>query len=192
MSASARMSHRCAPSTESLAPVVHGALASADSEAFVVAMSGAVTGVHVVTTNGTAGQFGVTVSAVASVSADPPMVLACINRRSPASTAIRTNGVFSVNLLADHQSNVSDVFAGRVPNGAAFDFTCAEWRDGPTGCPLLAEAVASFDCVVDDVHEAGTHLVLIGRVVHAIGAERRALAHHRRNYCTASRIPTRL
>lgn len=163
-------------------------LASADREAFIAAMSGAVTGVHVVATEGPAGRFGVTVSAVASVSADPPIVLACVNRRSPAADAIRRNGVFSINLLADHQTQVSDVFAGRAADRAAFDFGCAEWREGPTGCKLLKDAVASFDCVVENVCDAGTHVVLFGRVVHALGAGHTPLAHHRRTYCTASPI----
>lgn len=166
-------------------------LASADRGVFVAAMSGAVTSVNVVTTNGPAGRFGVTVSAAASVSADPPMLLVCINRRSPAAAAIRGNGVFSVNLLAAHQANVSDVFAGRSSAGAPFDFGCAEWRDGPTGCPLLEDAAASFDCTVESAQDAGTHVVIIGRVVHVLGAERAALAHHRRAYCTTSPIAAR-
>ena len=45
------------------------------AEAFVEAMARAVTPVSIVTTDGKAGRFGVTVSAVNSVSAAPPMVL---------------------------------------------------------------------------------------------------------------------
>ena len=187
MSASACAARESGYSEKAPAAAGNDALASAKREAFVTAMSGAVTGVSVVATNGPVGRFGLTVSAVASVSADPPMVLACINRRSPAAAAIQANGVFSVNLLAAHQSNVSDVFAGRVANGTPYDFDCAEWHEGPTGCPLLREAAASFDCVVESAHGAGTHVVLIGRVVHALGAERGPLAHHRRSYWTALR-----
>lgn len=152
-------------------------------------MSGAVTGVHVVTTEGPAGRYGITVSAVTSVSADPPMVLACVNRRSPAAAAARANGVFAVNLLATHQTMVSDTFAGRIANGAPFDFGCAEWQAGPTGCRLLSDAVATFDCTLESAHDAGSHVVLIGRVVHATGADHTPLAHNRRSYCTTSRIP---
>lgn len=179
--------------SEQLQPAVHhggpAPLALADREAFISAMTGAVTGVHVLATEGPAGRFGVTVSAVASVSADPPMVLACVNRRSPAAAAIRDNGVFSVNLLADRQAHISDVFAGRAADRAPFDFDCAEWYEGPTGCKLLKGAVASFDCVVESACDAGSHVVVIGRVVHARGAEHAPLAHHRRIYCTVLPIP---
>lgn len=167
------------------------AFTSVDRDLFVSAMSGAVTGVHVVTTEGPAGRFGITVSAVASVSADPPMVLACVNRRSPAAAAVQDNGVFAVNLLAAHQTHVSDTFAGRASQGAAFDFGCADWETGPTGCRLLAGAVASFDCTLESAHDAGTHVVLIGRVVHAAGADDTPLAHNRRSYCTTSRLHAR-
>ena len=52
-------------------------------ETFIAAMGQAATGVTVVTTDGRAGRLGVTVSAMTSVSADPPLLLICVNRRSP-------------------------------------------------------------------------------------------------------------
>ena len=60
---------------------------------FVAAMRANVTAVNLVTTDGAAGRFGLTVSAVSSVSAEPPLILACLNRRSPAVSAIGRNGV---------------------------------------------------------------------------------------------------
>ena len=94
---------------------------------FLTAMSGAVTQVSVVTTNGTAGRFGVTVSAFTSVSADPPLVLVCINRRSPVVKAIEENGCFCVNLLDDRQSTVADCFSGRSDPLTAYDFSCGSF-----------------------------------------------------------------
>ena len=67
---------------------------NARREVFVNAMSAAVTGVNLITTDGRAGRFGVTVSAMCSVSADPPILLACVNRRSPA----RVTGVGELGL----------------------------------------------------------------------------------------------
>ena len=58
------------------------------SQDFRAAMGLAATGVSVVTTDGPSGRFGLTVSAVSSVSADPPLVLICINRKSPAIAAL--------------------------------------------------------------------------------------------------------
>ncbi|WP_342643678.1 flavin reductase family protein [Rhodoligotrophos ferricapiens] len=163
-------------------------LPAADREAFVNAMSGAVTSVNIVTTNGPAGRYGVTVSAVASVSADPPMILSCVNRRSPAAAAILANGVFCVNLLADHQAHISDVFAGRSEIHEPFSFACAEWQAGATGSAILPDAVASFDCVLEAAHDAGTHKIFIGRVLGTAAGGGRPLAHCRRVYCSPSAL----
>jgi flavin reductase (DIM6/NTAB) family NADH-FMN oxidoreductase RutF len=79
---------------------------------FIDAMRRVPTAVSVITTDGRAGRFGVTVSAVASVSAEPRMLLVCISRRSPACAAIRENRIFTVNFLLESQSHVADCFAG--------------------------------------------------------------------------------
>lgn len=135
---------------------------------FIDAMASAVTGVSVVTTDGIAGRFGITVSSVTSVSADPPLVLVCINRRSPACAALHSNGVFGVNLLATDQEDLANRFAGRPSRGEPFDFGRVEWSAGSSGIPRLLGAVSTFDCVVEQTHQAGSHDLFIGRVV-AVG-----------------------
>jgi flavin reductase (DIM6/NTAB) family NADH-FMN oxidoreductase RutF len=131
---------------------------------FLQAMGEAATSVTLVTTDGPAGRFGVTVSAFASVSADPPMVLACVNRKSPAATAIAANGGFCVNVLSAEQSFLAEVFAGRSERYAPYDFSCADWLRAEGGWRLAA-AVAGFDCALDREVAAGTHQVLFGRVL---------------------------
>jgi flavin reductase (DIM6/NTAB) family NADH-FMN oxidoreductase RutF len=137
---------------------------SVPKEAFVSAMSHAVNGVAVLTTNGPAGRFGITVSSVASVSADPPLVLASVNRSSPAHAAILANGVFCVNLLSTGQRELADAFAGRASRGRPYDFEEGLWEDAPAGAPRLRGAVATFECVLEQAHEAGSHTVFFGRV----------------------------
>ena len=60
---------------------------------FLPAMSAAATGVTVVATDGTGGRYAQTVSAMCSVSAEPPLLLACLHGRSPANAAITANGI---------------------------------------------------------------------------------------------------
>jgi flavin reductase (DIM6/NTAB) family NADH-FMN oxidoreductase RutF len=134
---------------------------------FVAAMARAATGVSVVTTDGTAGRFGITVSAVSSVSAEAPMVLVCINRKSPAVAAIAVNGRFAVNMLAGHQADIARTFAGRPDRGAPYDFSAHDWSQGAAGLPCLAQAAAVFECEVDSGIDAGTHRIFIGQVVSA-------------------------
>jgi flavin reductase len=153
---------------------------------FLTAMLGAVTPVTVVTTEGPAGRFGVTVSAFASVCADPPMVLVCINSRSPAVTAIDQNGCFCVNLLGDTQTLVADCFSGRTDPSMAYEFGCADWQSGATGAPILAHANANFDCLVENNYAAGTHRIFIGLVRDVLASKSAPLAYSKRSYQAVS------
>lgn len=136
-------------------------------EDFVNAMSAAVTGVNVITTDGAAGRFGLTVSAMSSVSADPPMVLICINRRSPACPALCMNRTFCVNVLSAQQRHLADTFAGRPARGMPYEFDDAIWTPGSTGLPCLVDAVSTFECVLDTALDSGSHTIFIGRVIAA-------------------------
>jgi flavin reductase (DIM6/NTAB) family NADH-FMN oxidoreductase RutF len=131
---------------------------------FLQGMAEAATSVTLVTTDGPAGRFGVTVSAFASVSADPPMLLACINRKSPAAAAIVSNGGFCVNVLSAAQRYLAEVFAGCSERFAPYDFGCADWERAKGGW-CLRDSVASFACALDRDVAAGTHQILIGRVL---------------------------
>lgn len=134
---------------------------------FIAAMGAAATGVSVVTTEGSGGRFGLTVSAVSSVSAEPPMLLACVNRKSPAVAAIDRNGRFAVNVLGLNSKDVAEVFAGRPRDGKPYDFARHAWEEGATGLPLLIDATASFECEIECSQDAGSHRIFIGRVVNA-------------------------
>jgi flavin reductase len=153
--------------------------------AFVNAMSAAVTGVTIVTTNGPGGHLGRTISAMASVSADPPTLLVCVNRRSPLELAIRANGVFGVSVLGEHQADLSDAFAGRSHSATPFAFAARDWDTDATGVPLLAGAAASFACRLESATEAGTHTVFIGAVLQTGHNTATPLAYTGRAYARA-------
>ncbi len=149
---------------------------------FIAAMAGAATQVSVVTTDGPAGRFGVTVSAFSSVSAEPPLVLVCINLRSPAIAAIEANDAFCVNLLRDDQSDIANCFAGRPGALTPYDFDGTDWEAATTGAPVLTGAIANFDCRVETAHDAGTHRIFIGRVAQALSRDAAPLAFSKRAY----------
>lgn len=149
---------------------------------FVSAMGLAATGVSVVTTDGPFGRFGLTVSAVSSVSAEPPLVLVCINRKSPAMAAVDGNGVFAVNLLGAGHRAYAETFSGRPREGNPFDFANHDWREGETGLPLVKDATASFECVTDRSLDAGTHRIYIGRVIAAHRGEADPLVYCNRAF----------
>ena len=157
---------------------------------FIAAMSRAVSGVSVVTTAGSAGRWGLTVSAVTSVSAEPPQLLVCINRRNPLRSALISNGVFAVNMLSAAQCQVADTFAGRVSNGRPFDFGCAQWQTAESGSPLLRDASAVFDCVLRQSYAAGTHTICIGQVVATRSRDAAPLLYTGRRYGWPRNLPS--
>ncbi len=133
---------------------------------FIDAMGQAVTGVTIITTSGGAGRAGITVSAVSSVTADPPVLLACVHRDSPACEKVRRNGTFCVNLLKDSQSAVADVFAGRGDRDAfESKFDCTFWGSLVTGAPAMRDALSAFDCRLQTSRVVGSHRVFFGVVV---------------------------
>ena len=153
-----------------------------DRTAFLAAMAQAVTGVSVVTTDGPAGPVGATVSAVVSVSVEPPLILACIRRTSAITRAIHINRGFCINLLSADQHPLSDRFAGRAGLDRSFDASGATWEVTASGALRVADAAAAFDCALWDAHEAGSHTVFVGRVVGVTSGELMALTYSQRRY----------
>ncbi len=131
---------------------------------FRSAMSQAVTSVNIVTTDGPKGRYGLTVSAVSSVSAEPPMLLVCVNQKSVACSAIEANGSFAINVLATGQQSAAETFSGSDAHGDAYTFNDEDWTTAVTKSPLLKEAVATFDCKIEAIIPAATHTIFIGRV----------------------------
>jgi flavin reductase (DIM6/NTAB) family NADH-FMN oxidoreductase RutF len=149
---------------------------------FIAAMACVATPVTVVTSDGALGRTGITVSAVTSVSADPPMLLACVNRRSPAVEKIGGNGFFAVNILAQEARGVAETFSGRPSEGLAYDFSRHAWQAGEFAQPLLAEAMASFECTVDQFFDAGTHRIFVGAVKSVRYGNANPLVYHNRRF----------
>ena len=141
---------------------------------FLDGMSHTACTVNVVTTDGVAGRAGVTVSAMSSVSADTPRpsLLVCVHHLSSAAEKIVQNEAFCVNVLQDHQSYVSDTFAGRRETKDGDKFSCAQWTTQKTGCPRIVDPLVAFDCKVTSAERVGTHHVFVGEVQDMFTAER--------------------
>jgi len=159
---------------------------------FLSAMSHAACTVNVVTTDGPAGRFGLTVSAMSSVSAEgpAPTLLVCINHRSAAAEALLANGVFCVNVLRDDQAFISDTFAGRAGTPAPEKFACASWTTQVTGAPRVVDPLVAFDCRIASVERVGTHFVIVGAVqdVFVAAAGGAPLIYANRAYGTPQRL----
>jgi flavin reductase (DIM6/NTAB) family NADH-FMN oxidoreductase RutF len=151
------------------------------ANAFTDAMSRAVSGVSIVTTNGPNGRYGLTISSMTSVSADPPMLLLCVNRSSIAHDAIRDNEHFAVNVLASHQVDIASQFAGRSTPDERYRFDRQSWDTG-AALPSLRGAAAVFECRLVSAMTFGSHSIIIGEVTASSAGEDTPLLYTRRNY----------
>lgn len=150
------------------------------SEAFKAAMRRFATGVAIVTTTATDGRIhGFTANAFASVTAEPPTVLICVNRSATAHPLISSAGRFCVNILASDQQSLAERFAGGEPRQR---FEGVDYRVGPSGSPILADTLAYVDCTLGEELTSGTHTIFLGNVIEAGEHAGSPLGYYDRTY----------
>ena len=148
-------------------------------EEFRDALASYATGVTVVTALGPGGPSGATANAVTSLSLDPPMMLACLDRGSRTLTAVRAQGRFGVNALAAGQEELARRFARKAPEAAKWHHV--EWSERHE-LPRLAGALVWVACELRDLIDGGDHLILTGNVIEAESDDRQPLLFHRGDY----------
>jgi 4-nitrophenol 2-monooxygenase / 4-nitrocatechol 4-monooxygenase, reductase component len=129
------------------------------AEEFRDVMGHFATGVTIITARHEGEPFGTTASAVCSLSLEPPMLLACMNKESGTGRAIEADGRFAVNILSEGQPELAKRFARK---GGGFDGVPVE--PGSWEQPLLSEALATLECHVAEAVTGGTHTVFIAEV----------------------------
>lgn len=102
----------------------------------------------------------VTVNSFASVSLDPPLVLYCLGRSAFNFDVFAKAKAFAINILSADQQALSDRFAREAEDELA-DLELTELE---TGSPVLSGCLAVLDCETEKIHEAGDHLIIVGRV----------------------------
>jgi flavin reductase (DIM6/NTAB) family NADH-FMN oxidoreductase RutF len=150
-------------------------VADIDSATFRSVVGHLTSGVTVITCAVDGKPHGMTASSVTSLSADPPMMLACVNRSAPTSVAIRAAGGFVVNVLRAGQEHVAQQFAR--PSDDKFAGMATTY--GALSMPVLREALAYLECEIRGHVDAGTHTILLGRVVDAFASDGEPLAYFR-------------
>ncbi|GGZ15299.1 flavin reductase family protein [Streptomyces nitrosporeus] len=119
-------------------------------------------GVTVVTGVGADGvPVGFACQSFASVSLDPPLVLFCADHRGRAWPRIRETGRFAVNILAAEQTDL----CGRFGSGKGRKYEGLDWELSRWGTPSLPGVLTRVHADVHDVHGAGDHDVVVGRVL---------------------------
>jgi len=133
-------------------------------------------GVAVITCRSEDGEiFGMTASAVSSVSLEPPTLLICLNQGTATQRAVFERGLFVVNILHDDQG----ALARRFATFGADKFSGLDVIDGPLGQPMLVDALANIECRVINHSVGGTHRVFVAEVAYADAHPGQPLAYYR-------------
>lgn len=132
-----------------------------DPAALRAAFGSFMTGVAVVTATDKKGApVGFTANSFTSVSMDPPLVLVCPGNHLSSYADFERVQHFAINILAEDQAEVSNLFASKT----ADRFAQVDWKAGMNGAPLITGAAARFSCSTFQRVPAGDHLILIGHV----------------------------
>jgi len=131
-------------------------------EDFFSIMSAFPTGVAIVTTlDANDEPKGLTTNAICSVSAEPPLLLVCVDSTSRTLPALRHSQRFVVNFMSDGAAELCARFASKAED----KFDGVPWEPGLAGLPLLAEeALAYAECAVEQELGAGDHVIFVGLV----------------------------
>lgn len=136
---------------------------SADN--FRSAMRSLAGGVSVITAGRGSDLSGMTVTSVSSLSVEPATLIVSINRKASSWPLLQRHGAFGVNILSSDHIDIAERFSGIGGLKGAERFAGAEWISLVSGVPLLADALATFDCEVEHVVERHSHAIVIGRVL---------------------------
>lgn len=119
--------------------------------------------VNVITTHQSGQSYGLTATAVCSVTAEPPRLLACVNKTGITFKSIQESGTLVINTLCAEHKELAEVFAGMGGNAEDDRFHVGNW-DHSNRIPVLKDALVSFTCDVQDIQDVGTHGVILADI----------------------------
>lgn len=155
--------HDSTPTNRAKMPEAQAEVATQfDSKEFRHALGCFPTGVAIITTlDGQGKACGLTCNSFSSVSLDPPLVLWSLRKKSSSIDIFRGADAFAINVLAGDQGELSGRFA---TSAIADKFEGVAFESGFAGVPLISDCVARFHCSMHQQHDAGDHIIFIGRV----------------------------
>ena len=160
--------------------------AAVEPDAFRRAMSRLPTGVTVVTALGAGGPSGLTANAVLSLSLDPPLMLAALDRGSRTLRAVEEAGRFGVNVLAAEQAELARSFSTKLEIQEKWDGVA--WRERG-GIPALDGIVVWVGCELREVLAGGDHVIVTGAVLDVAARDGDPLIVYRGAYIPLGEAP---
>jgi 3-hydroxy-9,10-secoandrosta-1,3,5(10)-triene-9,17-dione monooxygenase reductase component len=143
------------------------------------AMSRFPTGVTVITALTGAGPAGLSANAVSSLSLEPQLMLACVDRGSRTLRALEEAGRFGFNVLEAGNAEVALGFARKLP--VEEKWRGVGWKER-SGIPILDAAIVWIGCELRDVISGGDHVIVTGEVLDVAERAGRPLLFHEGEY----------
>ncbi|MDO4878027.1 MAG: 4-hydroxyphenylacetate 3-monooxygenase, reductase component [Neisseria sp.] len=151
------------------------------------ALSACAAGVHVITTDGAAGRYGITMTAVSAVTDEPPTVMLCINKQAGIVPVLLANRALCINILSSAQQDVAEHFAGLTRLSPEERFAYHIWHRGRNGQLQVEGALAHLHGSIVSQSEVGTHWVFMAQLdeitAHA-APDTPALVYFRRRFAS--------
>jgi flavin reductase len=132
------------------------------SEAFCEAMRRFATTVSIISCSSDGRRYGMSATAITSLSVDPPSLLLCVNKSTATHRALSRGGRFSVNVLRSYHSGLSHAFSGKFRGEDRFRL--GNWRETEEGLPFLSDAQANLFCEIAHIMDYATHAIFIASV----------------------------
>jgi len=127
-------------------------------------MSHFASGVTIMTTTAAGRMHGMTVSAFASQSLDPLLILVSVERSTTMHKLVMESRAFAINILGEQAEGTARFFADNARLSGP-EFEEGAYHLGLSGSPILEEATAYLEATLDRTLEAGDHTIMVGRVI---------------------------
>lgn len=145
-------------------------------------------GVCIVATNSSGEWHGLTMTAVCSLTMDPPSLIACVNRDAGAHGIMSATRRVSVNVLSHNHTGLAELFSSSKVKGPQ-RFDEQKWVEMASGVPALIDALAVLDCEVIQETVIGQHSVFFCEVKNArLQPDKRPLVHFNREFCAVQPV----
>ncbi len=143
-------------------------------------------GSTIVTAKSSEGPAGFLGLSASHITADPPLLLVSIDKRTAALTAVLAARHFAVNFLPRDARALAESFGGKGELKGAARFAAGAWTELTTGAPVFKDALGAMDCTLEETIERHGICIAIGRVVDVMIAEGGSpLIHFRGGYLDA-------
>ncbi|WP_328298080.1 flavin reductase family protein [Streptomyces sp. NBC_00435] len=155
-----------------------------DPAAFREVLGAFASGITVVAALGGDGRpTGLACQSFVPLSLDPPLVLLCVGKGSSSWPKVRSAGHFGVSILAEEQRTVCEALGRRGED----KFADVDWEPSAHGAVRVRGALATVDCALEAVHEAGDHYLVTARVLELTARDGGSpLLYYRSDYATGA------